>query len=307
MKYLIYEGEIEMKSFSIILILAVLVLTILFSGNIIDASGRVEVIREENFKLENRGFFSLTNVAGNIEINSWEKEEVRMVATKSISSWGTNDPNELLTKIKIEITSQPKNLKIYTRYPITLSWVKNARVDYQLWIPETARVKLESVSGKIQIENHLNQTYAKTVSGNIKLSNITGNLEVKTVSGKISAYQIKGEIKANSVSGNLLFRDSEGYFSSLNTTSGDIEAELAVIDEKASGMSFNSVSGDINLYLPDNTSFDLNIKTVSGKINTKFKVLIESAKRNQLIGEVGTGGLDIKLRTISGNIYLGKS
>ena len=294
-----------MKRF-IIIVLAILMMTVLFADNIFAALDRVEKVVEESFILENNGSFSLANVAGNINVNSWDKEEVKMIATKSISSWGTDDPEELLNKIEIEISSQPKNLKIHTRYPV-LSWVKNARVDYQLWIPEAASVQLESVSGTIQMGNHLNRVYAKTVSGNIKLNNIKGNTEVKTVSGKVNARQIKGDIKASSVSGNLIFRDCEGMFSDLHSTSGDIEAELVTLEKNASGMSLTTVSGDINLYLPDDASFDLNIKTVSGEIDTKFKVLVESVKKNQLVGEVGAGGFDIELRTVSGDISLLKS
>ena len=294
-----------MKRF-IIIVLAILMMTVLFADNIFAALDRVEKVVEESFILENNGSFSLANVAGNINVNSWDKEEVKMIATKSISSWGTDDPEELLNKIEIEITSHQKNLKIHTRYPV-LSWVKNARVDYQLWIPEAASVQLESVSGTIQMGNHLNRVYAKTVSGNIKLNNIKGNTEVKTVSGKVNARQIKGDIKASSVSGNLIFRDCEGMFSDLHSTSGDIEAELVTLEKNASGMSLTTVSGDINLYLPDDASFDLNIKTVSGEIDTKFKVLVESMKKNQLVGEVGAGGFDIELRTVSGDISLLKS
>jgi len=266
---------------------------------------RVEKVMEESFLLQKTGSFSLNNIAGDIMVYSWDKEEVKMLATKSISSWGANDPEEILDNIKIEIVSQPKNLKINTRYP-ALSWVKNARVDYQIWIPQTCTVELESVSGSIQMDDHLNRLYAKTVSGSIKLNNIMGNVELKTVSGHISAAKISGEIRAGSVSGSLIFRDCKGSFADLHSTSGSIIAELAAIDEDASDMSLNTVSGDINLKLPGDASFGLDIKTVSGEISTKFKVLVESVKKNQLQGEVGVGGINIELRTISGDISLGK-
>jgi len=287
---------------SIIILLSLIFLVLLTTGAWAD---RVEKVIEESFLLQKTGSFSLNNVAGNIMVYSWDKEEVKMVATKSISSWGTSDPEELLDNIEIEISSQPRNLKIHTRYPV-LSWIKNARVDYQLWIPQTCVVELESVSGAIQMDNRLNRIYTKTVSGSIKLYNIMGNVELKTVSGNISAAKISGEIRAGSISGSLIFRDCEGSLPDLNSTSGSIEAELAAIDEDASAMSLSTVSGNIKLYLPDDASFDLYIKTVSGEINTKFKVLVESISKNQLRGEVGDGGINIELKTISGDISLGK-
>jgi hypothetical protein len=125
-----------------VIILLILIFLVLLTTN--TWADRVEKVMEESFTLDSTGSFSLTNVAGNIDIYSWDKEEVKMVATKSISSWGTSDPEELLDRIKIEITSRPKNLRIHTRYPV-FSWIKNARVDYQLWIPEATSVRLESV------------------------------------------------------------------------------------------------------------------------------------------------------------------
>ena len=302
---------------------------------------RVEKVIEESFILDSTGSFSLNNVAGDIMVYSWDKKEAKMVATKSISSWGIGDPEEFLDKIEIEIVSQPKILKINTRYP-TFSWIRNTRVDYQLWIPEATSVQLESVSGTIRITDHLNRVYTKTVSGKIKLENIRGNVEVKTTSGdvvianvlgdlawsstsggldlanlvgdldlhttsgEVSGQEINGDIKASSVSGDLVFLDSQGGLSYLHTTSGKIRAELKVIDKDASGMSLSTTSGDITLYLPEDASFDLDISTVSGEINTGFKVLIDSVSKRKLQGEVGTGGITIKLKTVSGDISLRK-
>jgi len=322
-----------------IIFLLILFFLVLLTANA--WADRVEEVIEESFLLQKTGSFSLNNVAGDIIVYSWDKEEVKMVATKSISSWGTDDPEKLLDKIDIEITRQPKNLRIYTRYP-TFSWIRNARVDYQLWIPEATSVRLESVSGTIQMGAHLNRVYAKTVSGNIKLNNIKGNVEVKTTSGdvvisnvqgdlawsstsgdldlanlvgdldlhttsgEVSGHEINGDIKASSVSGYLAFLDSQGGLSYLHTTSGDIRAELKVIDKDVSGMSLSTVSGDITLYLPEDASFDLDVSTVSGEINIGFKVLIDSVSKRKLQGEVGDGGINIELKTVSGDISLRK-
>jgi hypothetical protein len=298
------KEEIILKK-SIYIILLILIFSGLFFANIFAAQGRVEEVIEENFILNRTGSFSLANIAGKIEIYSWDREEARMLATKSITSWGLGDPEEILDNIEIEIVSHPQNLKINTHYP-AFSWVKNARVDYQIWIPQTCAVALESVSGSIQMDNHLNRLSAKTVSGSIKLNNIMGNVEIKTVSGNINATKINGEIRAGSVSGSLIFRYCQGSFPDLHSTSGSILAELTAIEQDASAMSLTTVSGDINLNLPGDASFDLDIKTVSGEISSKFKVLVESVKKNQLQGEVGIGGINIELRTISGDISLSK-
>ena len=122
----------------IIVILLILIFLVLLTTSA--WANRREKVIEESFLLQKTGSFSLNNVAGDIIIYSQDKEEVKMVATKSISTWGISDPEGFLDKIEIEIVSQPQTLKINTRYP-RFSWIKNARVDYQLWIPESTSVR----------------------------------------------------------------------------------------------------------------------------------------------------------------------
>jgi len=203
------------KSVIILLIIICLVLFYNFSW-----ADRVEKVIEENFLLNNTGSFSLNNVAGEIVVHSWEKEEVRMVATKSITSWGTSDPEELLDKIEIEITSKPENLKISTHFP-QFSWIRNARVDYEVWIPREVNVRLSSVSGTIQMKSHLNRVYANTVSGKIKLDDINGNVEVKTTSGDTIINDVRGDFIWSSTSGELDMLNLVGDLD-LHTVSGDI-------------------------------------------------------------------------------------
>ena len=59
------------------------------------------------------------------------------------------------------------------------------------------------------------------------------------------------------------------------------------------------------LRLPENASFSLDIKTTSGDIRTTFPVTIDGSSdrgRNSLLGNVGTGGPDIKIKTVSGDV-----
>ena len=322
----------------IFIMLLILISFLLFYNYVY--AGRVEEIKEENFLLKNTGSFSLSNVAGKIMVNSWDKEEVKMIATKSISSWGVGDPEELLDKIKIEITSKPESLRINTHFP-QFSWVRNARVDYEVWIPREVNVRLSSVSGIIQMKSHLNRIFANTVSGKIKLDDIKGNVEVKTtsgntivndvqgdfiwsstsgeldmanlvgdldlhtVSGDISGSEVNGEIKANSVSGGINLRNSQGNLAYLRTTSGNIRAELEAINS-TSDMSLSTISGDIILYLPADAAFYLDINTISGDINTRFEVLIDGSDERKLQGTVGGGGINININTVSGDISLRK-
>jgi len=275
-------------------------------------AAQVKKVEERFFPLTQEGFVSVENVAGNILIHSWDKEQVKMIATKSVGAVWEEQAEKLLDDIEIEIITKKSQLSINTRYP-TSSWWKQItslssapRIDYELWVPLNATVQIKSVSGDIQIKEKNNNIKVETVSGNIGLSDIWGNIEVSTISGDINIQSSEGNIMAKSVSGDIKIIETKGVVSSIDTTSGDIWVELEEIDSTSSGMNFSSISGDIDLFLPESIEADIDTQTVSGKINTDFKIVVQETlgKRGKVQGTIGGGGVRIKFKTISGDISL---
>jgi len=129
---------------------------------------------------------------------------------------------------------------------------------------------------------------------------------VSTISGDINIQSSEGNIMAKSVSGDIKIIETKGVVSSIDTTSGDIWVELEEIDSTSSGMNFSSISGDIDLFLPESIEADIDTQTVSGKINTDFKIVVQETlgKRGKVQGTIGGGGVRIKFKTISGDISL---
>ena len=59
-------------------ILTLLILTVFFTLNTFAGQNRVLKVEEGVFALDGSGLFSLGNIAGNIEVISWDKEEVKV-------------------------------------------------------------------------------------------------------------------------------------------------------------------------------------------------------------------------------------
>jgi hypothetical protein len=75
-----------------------------------------------------------------------------------------------------------------------------------------------------------------------------------------------------------------------------------------------SVSGDVDLSWPSDTTVDIDLKTVSGEAFTDLENLHFSNKKShipivgyKLKGKVGTGGPRVSLESVSGNVYLRKA
>jgi len=178
-------------------------------------------------------------------------------------------------------------LKIEIEYPKVLFY--NANLVLDVYIPQdySDNIIVDTVSADIDISNlDINNLQCKTVSGNLRIESLgLDNLTIKTTSGNANIMDFTGDLKINSVSGDI----NVGYRIFANN-----------IDVK-------TISGKVEINLPQDAEFYLKTNTVSGEVDTKFPITIISfSKMNQLEGTVGTGNNRIIVDTVSGNIYLNK-
>ena len=106
-----------------------------------------------------------------------------------------------------------------------------------------------------------------------------------------------------------------------DSTNGDIKIELL---EVASGtpMSFTTFNGDIDLSLPTSVEAELRMQSSQGDIYTDFDVVtsptqtrVDREERSdgyrvrierEVLGSIGSGGPELRFKTINGDIYLRK-
>jgi len=141
----------------------------------------------------------------------------------------------------------------------SLSWMPE--VEYELWVPLGAEVKIQSASGSIQVRRRDNDIWAKTVSGIIELEDIRGDMETKTISGAVYINDSKGTIISHSVSARIQIDEVQGDMV-LDTTSGKITSEFEMVLEGASEK--RELQGTIN-----EGDTIIILKTTSGDISLR--------------------------------------
>ena len=302
---------------------------------------------EEKFQktvpLAKDGKVILCNVAGDIEVKTWDKAEVKIDALKISKATSLEKAKENAAKVKIVVTEEGNILRIETKYPKTRIRSLNVSVKYWLFIPSMVSANVDSVSGDLTLEKIGGAVKAETVSGDVSLKDITGTLKAKSVSGDVEVFKADKGANCNSVSGDIEIYDVIGDVDA-STVSGDvtverikgsIEAEtvsgeielLDVTDAKVikAGTVSGSVkyvgkiyadgryhlkshSGCIDMIIPSDSSFDLEAKTFSGDIETDFDITVSGKiSRKKLSGSVNGGGAEIVIKTFSGDVYLKKS
>jgi len=297
---------------------------------------------EKTISLDRSGKVELSNISGNVEVKVWTKKEVRVEAVKIARASTQKEAKENAARVNIEVKKEGNTVSIITRYPKSPFRNLNVSVNYSLSIPDKASLRVKSVSGDvtcteiggflnlntvsgdITVEKAVDGVDLNAVSGDIKVDQVAGDTEVKTVSGEIEIGQLEGSVEATSVSGDIRLGDvSQAYRVKVSTLSGDKVSTLSGDVEYSGDLnpkgiySLKTHSGNLAMWLPSGSRFDLEASTFSGNIQSDFEITMSgeiSSKKikgqvngaKKIKGQVNGGGAELALKTFSGDIKLKK-
>ncbi len=247
-----------------------------FKGNSID-----EV---KTFDIDQLKEIYIHSVSSDVSVFSTDEENIK------IHFYGRSALKSEKALPKLITNLEGRKLKIEIEYPkVIFYWAAAADVLLDIYIPRDYRdnVIIDAVSAEVDISNlDINNFQCKTVSGDLKIKSLgSDNLTLKTTSGDVNIMDFTGNLKADSVS-------------------GDIDVRCRVFDNN---IDIKTISGKVEIGLPQNAEFYLKTNTVSGEVVTKFPITIISFnKMNQLEGTVGMGDNSIIIDTVSGDIHISK-
>ncbi len=189
---------------------------------------------------------------------------------------------------ELDIQKDGTELKIKINYPVFLNFGSYDIADLKLEIkiPEdfNGTVITNTTSAKIDIQGiNADELKIDGVSGMVNINNVKANyIEIDNTSGKCSIGGIKAKTFIDTISGEV--------FLDILELSNDIEVK--------------AVSGTVKVKIPESSSFDFDLSSISGEIKNNVKSVIDFADRQSLKGKAGDGGAEINIDTVSGNIVL---
>lgn len=300
---------------------------------------------EEEFNktvaLTKDGKVEVSNISGNIEVKTWNRNEVKIDAHKVSKAASQEKAKENMGKVKILVKEENGLVRIETKYPEKAKNI-NVSIDYILTVPKGASPSISTVSGDVDIADIDGDVKARTISGEVKLgkiggsvnakstsggltlkgakngascnvvsgsiniSDVTGDVSVKGVSGDIELSNIRGNLTAGTTSGQIYMRNiTDAEKVKVKILSGDLKYEGDIMN---SGIyEFQSHSGDVTLLIPADSAFDLEAKTFSGSIDSDFELTLSGKiSKKSIRGKANGGGADIEVQTFSGNVKLRK-
>lgn len=172
--------------------------------------------------------------------------------------------------VRIEVESRGRALTLRTLYLGQAD--EPVRVDYRLRVPR--QVRLERL---------------RTIEGSIGVRGVEDSVDASTLNGNIEQRNISGSVVARALNGN-------------------ITVSLRALPEPAAPVLLDTVNGHIFLALPARANADLELTTVAGRIDSKYVFAVSEVPGNaSWRTRLGRGGVQIRLRTVRGNIRITES
>ncbi|MFK7957840.1 MAG: DUF4097 domain-containing protein [Lysobacterales bacterium] len=264
---------------------------------------------EHTMALDGDGMVVIKVVKGEVRLEGWDRNEVMV----------RGEVGEGSLKLSLEGNDQRREIEV--KIPRNSRGVEGSELE--VFIPAGASVvvettsadiiaegvvgdliELRAVSGDIEAETGGQRLFAHTVSGDVELESSARRVDLNSVSGDIDGRLSGEEVDANTVSGEMILiarKLARGHFESV---SGDLELDTGLLDTGA--ITVASLSGDVDLILPDNLSATCEAESFSGSIRST-KGQVEKAQygpHKTLRFVSGDGSGRVRVESFSGDVRI---
>ncbi len=253
---------------------------------------------------------SVNNVSGSVSVTGWTRDEVEVTGTlgrrvERLDVAGDRDHLEIRVVLP-EHSHDSGDAELQIRVPAGASVdVTTVSADISA-AGLDGRLEAQSVSGRVEVKDNPRSISAQSVSGDVVITSRAPEVRASSVSGNLRLSLGSGRVEASTVSGDTTLAGGPLEEVHAKTTSGDLrcDAELA----PRGSFSFESLSGNLTLAVPESFPADYEISTFSGDIHNAFGPRPERTSRHapgtELDFTTGSGGARIEVNTFSGDLTL---
>ncbi len=220
----------------------------------------------ESRTVDPEGTVSISNIAGLIEVEGWDRAEVQVTGTLA----------DDVERLDFEVSGSHTEIEVKIKKGVK----QHDGTDLRIMVPVASAVEAEGVSADISISGVRGEVDAESVSGDVTITGAPSDLDAASVSGDVIVDLSPDGAEVATVSGNVVVREAGGKLEAASV-SGNVTVEGGVLQ----GGEFETVSGSINLSA-DLGDGSIEIESVSGEI----------------VLAVGPGGADFEIDTFSGSI-----
>jgi DUF4097 and DUF4098 domain-containing protein YvlB len=275
------------------------------------AAGAEEI--EKRAQADPHGEVSIVNVAGEVQVTGWDRNEVQVnadledgVQRLEFKSSGARTSIEVvLPKGRTYegssdlVVHVPRNSSLVTQTISADQAIKEVR----------GSQRLQSVSGQIQTEAWNEDVQVKNISGevNVRGHNGKGTIRLNTVSGDVRLEDVGSELDLTTVTGDMRVRVAELSNARIKTTNGDLELRAESLTREVR-IEAEGINGNLSFRLRGALDAEFDIQTFNGEIDNCFGPkphrVSEYGPGNALRFKQGNGDGRIRIKALNGTVEI---
>jgi DUF4097 and DUF4098 domain-containing protein YvlB len=246
----------------------------------------------------------INNFGGDITVQTWTKNSVRIVADHS-------------SRTVIEVDGEDPILQVHSanRHGIPTT------VDYQLTVPRwmglnlsgvntdiqitgtEGSVEASSVQGDVEVSGPARSVKATSVEGDARVSGARGKVECSSVNADVSVDHVSGEVDASSVNGEVRLDHIESSDVEASTINGTVSFDGLI--REGGSYRFSSHEGRVSVAIPEKTNASVSVSTFAGAFRSAFPIPLSQTKHGRTFNfTLGNGSAQIELESFQGSIEL---
>ena len=261
-----------------------------------------------------RGEVEISNVAGSVEVSTWDRAEVQVDADLGSSverlDFRRDGSRTIVRVVLPRSNGSSGSSDLIVKIPRDSGLVVTTVSAEQRIIGVRGTQRLQAVSGEIDTEFGPGDLELKTVSGNVvaRGRDSKGLVRATTISGDLQITKAGPELELNTVSGDMnvtLDRLDRGR---IKTTNGDLDLTTALTNEAR--LEAEAINGDLRLHLRGEINAEFDIETFNGDIDNCFgpepRRSREYGPGNELRFSQGKGDARVHIKTLNGTVMVCK-
>ncbi len=267
-----------------------------FGGNLTAMNSSVSETGTELVAAAGISKISIDWIDGKVELVYHDGSDIKL-EQKCITSIPENK--------KMRFRTDGNELKIYEGTMNSQWGVSLPSTSLTVYLPQTLtnldELDIDCVSGEVEVcPLYANKLDIESTSGSIKLSGVSGNeAELDSVSGAITATASTFvSVEISETSGAVAFEGSVNTFRA-DSVSGAVVLKSAVCPNQ---VKVNTVSGGIQLFIPEGAGFTASLDSVSGNASCTFPVTMTGNNHMMYLN----GGAVFECNTVSGGLSISK-
>ncbi len=306
----------------------------------------IEKKEEKTFPISKDGTVTLMGDEGNIQVSTWQRDEVVLGMTKRATARNAKEAERLLDAIEVQIQHTGNRLVIREVKPWRENnfnffdlfdgefwkdreWM-NAWVDFDLKVPSGVRLKIESDEGDVNIEDldgplsvvadEGDVTLASIRSSDVKIVVDEGDLHIgkadNAEKGTWNIHMDEGSVTIEDCEvRDLDCRSDEGNIKILRlaakrvwlfTDEGDIQVEVDA--GRGDVYQMEADEGHVGIIVSEGSDLSVRLETSEGRIDTDFPISVHESDDGEIAeGEIGEDGAVLKVYADEGDIILSRS